>query len=174
MRYLTLPGLVAFATSLAAQNPHDHATSPYAGMETRAIKALAPDEVAGLLAGEGMTLALAAELNGHPGPRHVLELADALGLTGAQRAAAEATMAAMFADARRLGAAIVAEEAALDSAFAAETITEAALIAAMERQAALRAELRLTHLRAHLATRDLLTVAQVAAYQRLRGYSGRD
>ena len=36
--------------------------------------------MADLRAGRGMGLALAAELNGYPGPAHVLELADKLDL----------------------------------------------------------------------------------------------
>lgn len=46
----------------------------------------------------------------------------------------------------------------------------AGLVVALERQAAFRAQLRLAHLGAHLATRALLTPAQVEVYQRLRGY----
>jgi len=38
-----------------------------------------------------MGLAKAAELNGYPGPKHVLELAGPLKLTSAQVAATEAT-----------------------------------------------------------------------------------
>ena len=55
-------------------------------METRPIKALSDQQVADLKAGRGMGLALAAELNGYPGPAHVLELSDKLGLTVEQRA----------------------------------------------------------------------------------------
>ena len=44
----------------------------YAGLQDRPIKAMAPERVADLLAGRGATLALAAELNHFPGPRHVL------------------------------------------------------------------------------------------------------
>jgi hypothetical protein len=47
---------------------------PYAGMQARAIKALSAEQIADLKAGRGLSLALAAELNGYPGPRHVLEL----------------------------------------------------------------------------------------------------
>ena len=36
-----------------------------------------------------MGLALAAELNGYPGPRHVLDLADQLGLTPEQQVEAQ-------------------------------------------------------------------------------------
>src|SRR5215216_2241767 len=52
--------------------------SPYAGLQARPLKALSEAQIADLRAGRGMTLALAAELNGYPGPLHVIELADAL------------------------------------------------------------------------------------------------
>jgi len=57
------------------------AQTPYAGMQTRPIKALSEQQVADLGAGRGTGLALAAELNGYPGPSHVLELADKLDLS---------------------------------------------------------------------------------------------
>jgi hypothetical protein len=57
-----------------------------------------------------MALALAAELNGYPGPMHVLEHADALGLSGAQRAVAEDLRTRMLGEARALGARIIALE----------------------------------------------------------------
>ena len=68
-----LLGLMA-ASALAQQHKHDH--GPYAGMQQRALKALSEDQIADLRAGKGMGLALAAELNGYPGPIHVLELCD--------------------------------------------------------------------------------------------------
>jgi hypothetical protein len=61
------------------------AQTPYAGMQSRQIKALSDQQIADLRAGRGMGLALAAELNGYPGPSHVLELADQLGLSPEQR-----------------------------------------------------------------------------------------
>jgi hypothetical protein len=67
-------------TSLCLANP----PSPYSGMETRSVKALS-EQIADLEAGRWMGLALAAELNGYPGPTHVLELAEALTLTSKQR-----------------------------------------------------------------------------------------
>jgi hypothetical protein len=60
------------------------AQSPYAGMQTRPIKALSKQQVVDLKAGRGMGLALAAELNSYPGPIHVLS--DKLGLTPEQKA----------------------------------------------------------------------------------------
>jgi hypothetical protein len=76
---------------------------PYGGLERRRIKAMSDEDAAGLLAGRGMALALAAELNGYPGPMHVLEHADALGLSGAQRAVAEDLRTRMLGEARPLG-----------------------------------------------------------------------
>jgi hypothetical protein len=59
--------------------------SPYSGEERREIKALSKEEVNGYLSGDGMGFAKVAELNHHPGPRHVLELADQLQLSDEQR-----------------------------------------------------------------------------------------
>ena len=74
------------------------AKSPYAGMERRAVKAFSEQQIADLNAGRGMGLALAAELNGYPGPVHVLELADALLLTHEQRTRTKALFEAMKAE----------------------------------------------------------------------------
>src|SRR5215212_9148820 len=63
---------------------HRHPQAPYAGLQQRAVKALNDEQIADLRAGRGMSLALAAELNGYPGPLHVLEL-DQLHLSADQR-----------------------------------------------------------------------------------------
>ncbi|MEX2355984.1 MAG: hypothetical protein WD535_03015, partial [Thermaerobacterales bacterium] len=54
---------------------------PYTGLQDRSIRALSPEQVEGLLEGQGMGYALAAELNHFPGPVHVLDLAKQLDLT---------------------------------------------------------------------------------------------
>src|SRR5665213_709350 len=87
---VVLAALVPFVA--AAQT-----VSPYTGQEQRAIKSLSPDEVKAYLAGEGMGLAKAGELNHYPGPKHILAMADHLGLTPAQRARIEAAEKAMSA-----------------------------------------------------------------------------
>jgi hypothetical protein len=63
--------------------------SPYASQESREIKSLSPQEASDLLAGKGMGFAKAAELNGYPGPAHVLELAAQLQLTPEQKTRTE-------------------------------------------------------------------------------------
>ncbi|GIW07543.1 MAG: hypothetical protein KatS3mg060_2348 [Dehalococcoidia bacterium] len=144
---------------------------PYAGLEQRPIKALAPERVADLLAGRGASYALAAELNSYPGPRHVLDLAAELALTPEQRRATEETYAAMEAEARRLGQQLVEREAALDRAFAGGAATAEEVARLTSETAATEGQLRAVHLRAHLATKAALTPEQVARYDRLRGYA---
>ena len=147
------------------------AQSPYVGETSRAIKSLSSGDVADYLAGNGMGLAKAAELNGYPGPAHVLALAEPLGLTGPQRANTQAVFARMQAEARSLGERLVAEERALDRAFADHTMTPDALAAATASIAALQGRLRDVHLRAHLEQVRILTPGQVARYATLRGYT---
>jgi Spy/CpxP family protein refolding chaperone len=118
-----------------------------------------------------MALALPAELNGWPGPQHVLELADALHLTAAQRHETEALRAAHHAAAVRLGEAIIAAERELDRAFRARTVTPAALDAMTAEIGRLQGALRAEHLATHLRQTALLTPAQVARYDVLRGYA---
>lgn len=143
---------------------------PYAGLEARAIKALSEQQIADLRAGRGMSLALAAELNGYPGPMHVLELGDSLGLSDEQRARMQELFAAMKAEAIPLGERLIAQEADLDRQFADRTITPASLAATTDAIGATQAALRRAHLKYHLLTLDLLTPAQAHRYAELRGY----
>ncbi len=137
-----------------------------------AINSLTPDEVKGYLAGEGLGMAKAGELNHYPGPKHVLAMADHLGLSDAQKAAIEKVEAAMSAAAIPLGRQIVDEEAGLDRAFANGTIDQATLATLTERIGDLQGRLRAVHLSAHLATRKLLTAEQVTMYDSMRGNDG--
>lgn len=144
--------------------------SPYAGDEARAIKALSPEEVQGYLAGSGMGFARAAELNRYPGPRHVLDLADRLGLSPDQRQRTERIFTSMRAEAVRLGEAIVAAERELDARFASGAISSAELDRRVDALGALQGRLRAVHLRAHLTQRDILSPEQRRQYDELRGY----
>jgi Spy/CpxP family protein refolding chaperone len=143
---------------------------PYAGLETRPIKALSEQQIADLRAGRGMGLALAAELNGYPGPAHVLELAEPLGLSGEQRAKIQGLFDAMKSEAVPIGERLIAEEAELDRQFADKTMTPARLEASTDAIGRTSAALRRAHLKYHLSTLELLTPAQVGRYAELRGY----
>ena len=163
--------MLSLAATLSAQS-HDHSqhAQQYAGLESREIKALSAEEIEQLRSGAGMGFAQAAELNHYPGPKHVLELADELGLTGEQRDAAKKEFDTMKAAAVGLGERIVSAEKHLDAAFARGTIDEASLARMTGHIAQIRGELRAVHLKAHLAMRGVLTEEQVATYDRLRGY----
>jgi Spy/CpxP family protein refolding chaperone len=163
---LFIIGAIACAAATVAAQPHQ----PYAGMQHRAVKALSDAEIADLRAGRGMGLALPAELNGYPGPIHVLEHADALKLTAEQRGRTQALYEAMKAEAIALGERLIAQEAALDRAFAARTITAQTLSETTAAIGATQAALRAAHLRYHLAQVDVLTPEQVKRYAELRGY----
>ena len=145
---------------------------PYAGLEARAIKALSAEEIAALAGGLGFSQALAAELNGFPGPRHVIDLAGDLDLTPAQREAVEALFGAMQAEAIAAGEAVLAAEAGLEAAFRSGSLAEDELAARSEEIGRLRGVLRGIHLTYHLRTKALLTQHQVALYNAARGYGG--
>jgi hypothetical protein len=172
---LTLALLAAFAgmTAAVAQHAGQHPpAAPYAGLHKRAVKALSDEQIGDLRAGRGMGLALPAELNGYPGPVHVLELGEGIGLSAEQRARVEALHAAMRAEAIPLGERLIAQETDLDRLFAEKRITPANLEAATQAIGATQAALRAAHLRYHLSTLDVLTPRQVHRYRELRGYGG--
>ena len=154
---------------LAAAGAHAE-TAPYAGLDARDVATMPPERIAGLREGAGLGYALAAELNGLPGPLHVLELGDDLALTDTQRAEIEAIRAAMLARAIPLGEDLIAAEAALDAAFEAGGMTPGALAALTAAAGAVEADLRAAHMAAHLETAPLLTPHQRRLYARLRGY----
>jgi Spy/CpxP family protein refolding chaperone len=165
-RTLGLLALVAAAPALADNPP----SVPYAGEQTRIIKSLSEGDIAALLKGEGMGMAKAAELNGYPGPAHVLSLAGQLKLTEDQRRQVQAIFDRMSAAAKPLGTELVDRERMLDRLFAKGEITAERLAAETTAIAALQGRLRSVHLAAHLETRALLDAEQSALYQKLRGY----
>jgi hypothetical protein len=155
----------AFAAVLAAPAAaqHDHA-----GGAASDVAALTAEQMHGLMTGEGMGMALAAELNHYPGPKHVLELADSLGMTPEHRTAIERIRQDMLVRAIALGAQVVALERELDAHFKAGRAADEEVASLTERIGALSGRLRAVHLEAHVATRALMTSDQIRTYDRLR------
>jgi Spy/CpxP family protein refolding chaperone len=147
------------------------AKSAYAGQDSRNIKALSEDDIASLQNGDGMGMAKAAELNGYPGPRHVLAFAKELRLTDAQADQTNAVHDRMSTAARPLGAELIDRERLLDQLFAKGEITPERLTAETSSISDIQGRLRAVHLSAHLETRAILTPEQVALYDKLRGYT---
>lgn len=161
--------LIALSGAASGQAPHgEH--SPYAGEESRAVKSLSPEDIAELRRGGGWGLARTAELNGMPGPVHLLELKDEIALTPGQVEAIVGIYERMRAQAIAEGERYIAHEQALEEAFRARTVTEESLremLGDIERS---RARLRFIHLSAHLGTPEILTDPQIERYAALRGY----
>jgi hypothetical protein len=123
---------VLMASTLLLASGNAIAETPYAGMQSRPVKALSEQQITDLTAGRGMGMALAAELNGYPGPSHVLELADKLELTPDQIAAVRNLFESMKRDSIPLGAKLIEQERELDQQFASRTITPESLRDATE------------------------------------------
>ena len=145
-------------------------TSTYTDQATRDIKALSAAEIADLLAGKGMGYAKAAELNGYPGPAHVLELAQELHLSARQRAESQAIFENMTDSAKRTGADLIRAERELEFAFRNRRVTPNLLTRTLREIAILDGQLRGVHLQAHLDQTQVLTPRQIARYAALRGY----
>jgi hypothetical protein len=181
--FIAACAMISWATGTFAQHSgHSHgnasstpaqsapSASPYADEQMRAIKSLSASDVTGLQTGAGMAYAKAAELNGYPGPAHVLELAAQLQLDGEQLSATRKLMEAHKARASTLGEQVIEAERALDLAFSSRQV-DAQRTEELTRQiGALQARLRAEHLTTHLAQTALLSDRQVASYQGLRGY----
>jgi hypothetical protein len=165
LRMLVTCGLVAAGVSGVCAE-----TSPYVGMQNRGLKALSEQQIEDLRGGRGMGMALAGELNGYPGPAHVLELASALNLSEGQRDRTQALFEEMRKTAMPLGNEVLAKETELDQAFASGRIDDASLHRILADIGRLQGKLRYTHLKYHLAMRGVLSLDQIAAYDRLRGY----
>lgn len=167
----SLTALAFAALLIAAPALAQHHATPYSGQQKREIRSFDAAQIEDVRAGRGMGLAKPAELNAYPGPQHVLELADALQLTPQQRAASEALIAPMRAEAKQHGAEWLAHERELDRLFESRAATPEAVQEVLDRAAAAQARVRAAHLNAHIAQRALLSEAQIATYVRLRGYA---
>ena len=148
--------------------------SKYVGQERREIKSLSESDVEELKNGRGWGLAKAAELNGVPGPIHLLEMKEEIKLSPKQIRRIEAVYQRMKRQAIPLGLELIELERKLNNYFANGTITEKLLNELLGEIAHVYKELRYTHLAAHLETPKIVTTQQIALYNKLRGYSSED
>lgn len=146
-------------------------SSSYSGQQERDIKALSPAEKKGYLAGKGMGFAKAAELNGYPGPKHVLDLSEELSLTEEQTTKTRQLFKSMKEEAVALGEELVSREKQLDRLFVDEDITREALNSPLLEIGSLKAKIRYVHIKSHLRQKEILNTKQVKKYNDLRGYT---
>ena len=164
---IAVAGLVGTGASVSwGQHDHGHP----GGHQAAEACAVEFDKVVG--EGRGFGLAFAADQNGYPGPMHVLELTDRLGLTADQEAKAQVLVQAMFAESKPKSARLLEAEAKLRRLFADRAADDAAVRAAVGEVERARSAVRLVHLLTHLKTRELLTEEQRRIYHEAR-WSGR-
>jgi len=163
--------LASCAPRPSATAPIPQPTSPYTGLLDSPIRGLSVEEISELETGAGAGFARAAELNGYPGPRHILDLQSQLELSSDQLARIQTLYDEMNGEARRLGTEILQMESDLELAFRNQTIDEDSLASQVAALADNYGELRLLHLRTHLAAIDFLTPHQLVLYNQLRGYT---
>lgn len=168
MRFTVATVLFLCLTMQARSQDH----SPYVGQESRNLKSLTDAQIAGFLQGNGMGFAKPAELNHYPGPKHVLELQDKLGLSSEQLQAAKRAFKQMKARAEDLGRKYVDLETRLEKLFAMAEADSSTIARLTQEIAVVNGQIRLAHLQAHVAMKKILTPHQVTIYDRLRGYSG--
>jgi len=166
-RIIVLLGVCSMSMGVQAETY----TSQYAGQAHREIKSLSASDIEHLSSGAGWGLARAAELNGLPGPAHILEMEEEIALSAEQKREIKKLFDDMRTEAIGLGKQLIDLEAELDAALASRRIDRASLQTLVQRIGEIRAELRFVHLSTHLKTPDILTEDQIARYNQLRGYS---
>lgn len=145
--------------------------SKYIGQEGRLIKSLSADAIQQLKTGKGWGLAKAAELNGMPGPSHVLQMKNEILLNKDQVARVKNLFENMKLKAIPLGNKLIELEKKLNESFANRTITKETLKKQLHAISKVRMKLRYVHLETHLLTPNILSKEQVDKYNRLRGYN---
>jgi len=116
-------------------------------------------------------LALAAELNGMPGPSHLLELKDKIPLTPDQVDKTQVLLDEMRKASIPTGERLIAAEKALEAAFVSGKVDETSLRRLLADTESARSELRFIHLSQHYKTVLFLKPEQIKRYNILRGYA---
>ena len=169
-RIVTLGCLCVLSNTIQAGNEHRH-HSQYAGQQNRTIKTLSQDDIQQLTEGKGWGLAKAAELNGVPGPAHLLEMKKEIALTDSQVKKIQQLFNKMNGKARLLGKQLIQLEADLNEAFASQSLNKESLQEKLTNIEKVRSQLRYVHLSTHLETPAILKAEQIARYNSLRGYN---
>ena len=166
MKFAVTVSLVLLCSSAMAQQLQQ----PYAGLQSRVVKSLSEQEIQDLNAGRGMGLALAAELNGYPGPSHAVELSARLGLSPEKVSRLQELFSAMKAETIPIGTDLISQERLLNEAFASHAITLASLESSTRQIGETQGRLRAAHLKYHLSTVAILSPEQIRRYNEFRGY----
>jgi len=172
---LLIIAVIAFSV-VHAKESHttDHQVSKYAGEQNRSIKSLSESDIEELQNGSGWGLAKAAELNGVPGPLHLLELEKEIGLSKSQKEQIQLLFNNMKTEAIATGQKLIEQEQLLEERFRNDIPDSQELQKLLNDIGATRSKLRFVHLDTHLKTPEILSTEQIAQYNKLRGYANTD
>jgi hypothetical protein len=159
---------VSFVVIANEKEPHK---SNYMGEIGRVIKSLSAKDIEDLTLGNGMGLAKAAELNGYPGPKHVLEMQKELFIEKEQLLSIKQIFEEMKSQAKSQGQILISLEKELNDYFSNTTITNDTLETTLKKIAEAKSNLRYIHLFAHIKTTEVLSKSQIKKYNQLRGYA---
>ncbi|GAB5408023.1 MAG: hypothetical protein BalsKO_03880 [Balneolaceae bacterium] len=171
MRYLVLIITVYLLSTGSLQAQHQEHTSEYAGQENREIKSLSQSDIDQLKEGKGWGLAKAAELNGVPGPSHILDMGKEIDLSDNQQIKIQEIFVDMQKKAIETGIQLISKEKELNHAFASKEVSQLILRILTSELGELRGNLTFIHLEAHLKAAEVLTKEQISLYNELRGYN---
>lgn len=161
-------------SSIHSEHTDNNTISKYIGQENRIIKSLSSEDIESLETGTGDAfggMAKLAELNGYPGPRHVLDLGKELGLTTAQKENITMIYNYMKREALKLGQEILQIEKTANELFDNKSISDSELQRLINKSAENYGKLRYIHLTTHLKMMDILSQEQIILYNTLRGYN---
>jgi hypothetical protein len=167
MLKITFFGFLLFVTpaSLLASQ------SPYVDEEFRDLKSFSDNDIQAISSGQGWGLAKPAELNGVPGPAHVLELKSKLNLTEQQIKSIESVWQEMNSSAITAGQEYLLAEEKIEQYFRIKNNDIETLNDLLAQSAKSHSKLREIHLTAHIKMLPLLNKNQIKHYSMLRGYS---
>jgi Spy/CpxP family protein refolding chaperone len=131
-----------------------------------------PPDRSALEKGEGAGMGMLAEMNGYPGPKHLLDLYDSLRMGPGQVQRIASLYEEMRAAALGKGEMIIAKEEELDDLFGSGRAEEASVRKLASEIGRMRGELRAIHLTAHLKAWGLLTEEQRVRYKAIREATG--
>ncbi|WP_304064342.1 hypothetical protein [Pedobacter glucosidilyticus] len=112
-------------------------------------------------------LVLVAEINNYPSPQKALQYAQQLNLNAAQKSQITQILNEMARKAKEMGSFILAQESKLNTLFKEQKINDGSLIFYTNKIGALQGELRNAYLKAHIATKKVLSATQLQKYKQL-------
>lgn len=148
---------------------HGQAQGGMQGMGGGMLGGVSEQEKEALLKGAGLGAGMIAMMNGYPGPKHVLEMGDELGLTAKQRESIGKTYGKVKAESVEFGTELVEKDEKLTALFASGSVSTGEVEKLSREIGELQGRVRAAHLNAHVETYDALTPAQREQLSSMQG-----